>query len=80
VAHTLIGTITILAMDFFELEYPLFAVWGSFSYFIAAMLFCHQWNIRHKRGPLELLMRRFLARPIRLTFSGVHPIDYANPK
>ncbi|MFC1815198.1 DUF418 domain-containing protein [Thermodesulfobacteriota bacterium] len=80
VAHTLIGTITILAMDFFELEYPLFAVWGSFSYFIAAMFFCHQWNIRYKRGPLELLMRRFLARPIRLTFSGVHPIEFTKRK
>ena len=80
VAHTIIGTIAILVMDCFELEYPLFAVWGSLLYFIGALFFCHQWNIRYKRGPLELLVRRFMARPIRLTLSGVHPIGYTNSR
>jgi uncharacterized membrane protein YeiB len=74
VAHTLIGAIVILIMDFFELEYPLFPVWGTISYFVIATVFCYIWNIHFKRGPLELLMRRFLARQIRLTVSGVQPI------
>jgi uncharacterized membrane protein YeiB len=75
VAHTLIGTTAILLMDLFEVNYSLFAVWGTVSYFISATLFCYFWNRRFKRGPLELLMRRFLAQPIRLTFSGVHPLE-----
>ena len=80
VAHTLIGTAAVLMMDLFELTYPLFAVWGTISYFTVATVFCYLWNRRYKRGPLELLMRRFLARPIRLTLSGVHPIDFTEKK
>jgi len=76
VAHTLVGSIVLLVMDQFELAYPLFAVWGTLAYFSVATLFCYYWNRRFKRGPLELLMRRFLASPIRLTFSGVHPIEF----
>lgn len=76
VAHTIVGTLFILMMDLFDLEYPLFAIWGSISYFALATLFCTQWNGRFKRGPLELLMRRFLAHPIRLTLSGVRPIHF----
>ena len=76
VAHTLIGNILIWVMDRLGMEYPLFAVWGTLLYFMVATIFCYQWNMHYKRGPLELLMRHFLASPIRLTVSGVHPIDF----
>jgi uncharacterized membrane protein YeiB len=80
VAHTLIGSMVIVIMDLFELNYPLFGIWGTISYFTVAALFCYHWNRRFKRGPLELLMRRFLAYPIRLTLSGVHPVDLTESK
>ncbi|MDP2643781.1 MAG: DUF418 domain-containing protein, partial [Desulfobacterales bacterium] len=79
VAHTLIGTIAILVMDYFDMDYPLFAVWGTLVYFITATFLCYQWNKRYKRGPLELLMRHFLAHPMQLTLSGVHPLELKKP-
>ncbi|MDP2645710.1 MAG: DUF418 domain-containing protein [Desulfobacterales bacterium] len=80
VAHTLVGTVAILTMDYFDLDYPLFAVWGTLVYFAAAAVFCYQWNRRYQRGPLELLMRRFMARPVKLTFSGLDPFDFNKHK
>ena len=59
-AHIPFGTIITEVMDYNEWEYPLFPLWGTLSYFLLASIFCYQWNLRYKKGPLELLMRRFL--------------------
>ena len=66
VAHIPIGVNLIGMMDFFQWDYPLFAIWGTFSFFMVASIFCYQWNIRLKKGPLELLMKHFLVPPRKL--------------
>ena len=60
VAHIPVGIIIIWVMEFFKFEYPLFPIWGTFLFFMSSIVFCYKWNKRFKKGPLELLMRRFL--------------------
>ena len=75
IGHTLIGTLVIWAMDFMDMETELFAIWGTLLYLMGALIFCMFWNKRYKRGPLELVMRQFLALPGRLTVTGTPPVD-----
>jgi len=70
VAHTFIGSLVIWVLDLFELEYSLFSIWGTISFFIVAIIFCYKWNIQFKKGPLELLTRLFLVSPKRLFVSS----------
>lgn len=70
VAHIPLGISLIGVMDFFELEYPLFPIWGTISFFTVAIIFCYKWNLQFNKGPMELLTRHFLVSPKRFSLSS----------
>ncbi|NIO07998.1 MAG: DUF1624 domain-containing protein [Deltaproteobacteria bacterium] len=75
VAHTLLGAVIVWFMNYLELETELFPAWGTLVYLAGALYFCRWWNKVYKRGPLELVMGRYLALPMRLTVTGTPPAD-----
>lgn len=60
VTHIIVGSILLWIVDEFELEPPLLSLWASLFFYLAALLFSQNWMKRFHKGPLEMLMRRFL--------------------
>ena len=60
VAHIIMGTLLLWIIEEFELEPPFLGLWASVFFYLAALLFCQNWLKRFRKGPLEILMRRFL--------------------
>jgi uncharacterized membrane protein YeiB len=60
VAHIIVGSILLWIIDEFELEPPFLSLWASLVFYLAALLFSQNWMKHFHKGPLEMLMRRFL--------------------
>jgi len=60
VAHIVVGTLVLNAIETLEMEPLFFPVWGTIVFYTSALLFAYYWTKRFRRGPLELLLRRFL--------------------
>ena len=60
VAHTIVGSILLGIIDELELEPPFLSLWASLVFYLAALLFSQSWMKHFHKGPLEMLMRRFL--------------------
>jgi len=65
-AHTIVGWAALTVMNLMGIQSPLFPVWGPVLFFAAGLIFCHRWNRRFNRGPLELIIRAFAALPVKL--------------
>ena len=60
VGHIAVGSILLWIIEEFELEPHLLNLWASLSFYLVALLFLQNWLKRFSKGPLEILMRRFL--------------------
>jgi uncharacterized membrane protein YeiB len=60
VAHIIVGTLFLIAVETREMDLLFFPIWGTIVFYTSALLFSYYWTKRFRRGPLELLMRRFL--------------------
>jgi uncharacterized membrane protein YeiB len=60
VAHIIVGTLFLKAVETLEMELVFFPLWGTMVFYTGAVLFAYYWMRRFGKGPLELLMRRFL--------------------
>ena len=60
VAHIIVGTLFLKAVETREMELLFFPVWGTIVFYTSALLFSHYWTRRFRKGPLELFMRKFL--------------------
>jgi len=60
VTHTILGSILLWILEEFDLDPPLFSLWASLFFYLVALFFSQNWLKRFRRGPLEMLMRRFL--------------------
>ncbi len=60
VAHIIMGTLLLWIIEEFELEPRFFNLWASLFFYLVALLFCKNWLKRFRKGPVEILMRRFL--------------------
>jgi len=60
VVHIIAGSILLWMIEEFELEPYLLNLWASLSFYLVALLFSQNWLKRFRKGPLEILMRRFL--------------------
>jgi uncharacterized membrane protein YeiB len=60
VAHIIVGTLFLKAVERLEMELVFFPLWGTIVFYTSAVLFAYYWMKRFRKGPLELLMRRFL--------------------
>jgi len=61
VTHTIVGSILLWILEEFDLDPPLFSLWASLFFYLVALFFSQNWLKRFRRGPLEMLMRRFLS-------------------
>ena len=60
VAHIIVGTLFLKAIETLEMELLFFPLWGTIIFYTGALLFSHYWMKCFLQGPLEFLMRRFL--------------------
>ena len=60
VAHIIVSTLFLKAVETLEMELVFFPLWGTMVFYTGAVLFAYYWMRRFGKGPLELLMRRFL--------------------
>jgi uncharacterized protein len=60
VAHIIVGTLFLRAIEIHEMDLLFFPIWGTIVFYTSALLFSYYWTKRFRRGPLELVMRRFL--------------------
>jgi len=60
VAHIIVGTLFLKAIETREMELLFFPVWGTIAFYTSALLFSYYWIKRFRKGPLELFMRKFL--------------------
>ena len=60
VGHIILGSILLWIIEEFELEPYLLNLWASLSFYLMALFFSQNWLKRFRKGPLEILMRRFL--------------------
>ena len=60
VAHIIVGTLFLKTVETLEMELVFFPLWGTIVFYTGAVLFAYYWMRRFGKGPLELLMRRFL--------------------
>lgn len=60
VAHIIFGTLFLKAVETREMELFIFPLWGTIVFYTSGLVFSYYWTKRFRRGPLELLMRRFL--------------------
>jgi uncharacterized membrane protein YeiB len=60
VAHIIVGTLFLKTVETLEMELVFFPLWGTMVFYTGAVLFAYYWMRRFGKGPLELLMRRFL--------------------
>ena len=60
VGHIVVGGILLWIIEEFELEPYFLTLWASLFFYLVALLFSQNWLKRFRKGPLEILMRRFL--------------------
>jgi uncharacterized membrane protein YeiB len=60
VAHIIVGIFLLRVIETLELEYALSPIWWAAIFYTGALLLSYYWIKRFPKGPLELLMRRFL--------------------
>lgn len=60
VAHIIFGTLFLKAIETRDMELFFFPVWGTIVFYTGGLVFSYYWTKRFRRGPLELIMRRFL--------------------
>ena len=60
VGHIILGSILLWIIEEFELEPHFFNLWASLFFYLVALFFSQNWLKRFRKGPLEILMRRFL--------------------
>jgi len=60
VTHIIVGSLLLWIIEEFELESRFFSLWASLFFYLAALFFSQHWMKRFRKGPLEMLMRRFL--------------------
>ena len=60
VMHIIFGGILLHFISVLEMEPFLSPMWTTFLFYLAALVFAAYWLKRFQKGPLELLMRRFL--------------------
>ena len=60
VAHIIVGTLFVKAMETHEMDLLFFPVWVTIVFYTGALFFSHYWTKHFRKGPLELFMRRFL--------------------
>jgi uncharacterized membrane protein YeiB len=60
VTHIIVGGLLLWIIEEFDLEVGLFSLWASLFFYLVALFFSHHWMKRFRKGPLEMLMRRFL--------------------
>jgi uncharacterized protein len=60
VAHIIVGTLFLKVIETLDVELFFFPVWGTIVFYTSGLVFSYYWTKRFRRGPLELLMRRFL--------------------
>ncbi len=60
ITHIIVGCFLLRIVEALEMETFLLPVWGTFLFFIAALVLSRYWLKRFQKGPLERLMRRFL--------------------
>ena len=58
--HIIVGSILVWMIEEFELMPDLLNLWASLSFYLVALFFSQNWLKRFRKGPLEILMRRFL--------------------
>jgi len=61
VTHTIVGSILLWILEEFDLGPRLFSLWACLFFYLVALFFSQNWLKRFRRGPLEMLMRRFLS-------------------
>jgi uncharacterized membrane protein YeiB len=60
VLHIIFSGVLLYLISVFEMELSLSPVWTTFGFYLAALVFSSYWLKRFQKGPLEMLMRRFL--------------------
>ncbi|MCG6916382.1 MAG: DUF418 domain-containing protein [Deltaproteobacteria bacterium] len=60
VAHIIMGSLLLWIIEQYELEPPFVNLWATLFFYLVALLFCKNWLKRFRKGPVEMLMRRFL--------------------
>ena len=60
VAHIMVSILFLRAIEKLEMELSFLPIWGTVLFYTSALLFSYYWTKRFSKGPLELLMRRFL--------------------
>ena len=60
VTHIIVGGLLLWITEELELEPRLFSLWASLSFYLVALFFSQHWMKHFRKGPLEMLMRRFL--------------------
>ncbi len=60
VIHIIFSGVLLYFISVFEMELVLSPVWTTFVFYLAALVFSSYWLKRFQKGPLELIMRRFL--------------------
>jgi uncharacterized membrane protein YeiB len=60
VSHIIVGGLLLWIIEELELEPRLFCLWASLFFYLVALLCSQNWIKHFHKGPLEMLMRRFL--------------------
>jgi uncharacterized protein len=60
IGHIIVGTILLWMLEKFELDPPIFSLWASLFFYLVALFLSQNWLKHFSKGPLEMLMRRFL--------------------
>jgi uncharacterized protein len=61
VTHSIVGTILLWVLEEFDLEPRLFSLWASLFFYLVALFLARRWLNHFRKGPLEILMRRFFS-------------------
>jgi uncharacterized protein len=61
VTHSIVGSILLWILEEFDLQPRLFSLWASLLFYLVALSFSQEWLNHFRKGPLELLMRRFFS-------------------
>jgi uncharacterized protein len=61
VAHIIVGSILMWILEEFDLAPRLFSLWASLFFYLVALFFSQKWLNHFRKGPLEMLMRRFFS-------------------
>ena len=54
------GSLFLWIIEEYDLQPPFVNLWATLFFYLVALLFCKNWLKRFRKGPVEMLMRRFL--------------------